>query len=100
VAYERRIKIKKVLKIFKHKGEEYEIVLEKRPDGIYIVKDFNSDSPFSPFFHCVPDLGFIDIDEINVGRDQPILQHLISQSEEGARYWADNKQLILGSLLN
>jgi len=90
--------MKKLLKSFQHKGKEYEIVLEKRLDGMLILKDFNGGIPFSPFFHCVSDFGFIDIIETRL--DEPILKRLILQSEEDARYWADNKRAILGALSN
>ena len=92
--------MKKVLRAFKHKGEEYEIVLERRKDGIFILKDFNGQVPFSPLYYCVSDLGFIDIDKIDASIHQPILNYLISQSEDGARYWADNKRSILGYIHN
>lgn len=92
--------MKKLVKKFKHKGEKYEIMLVKRSDGIYFLKDFNGEIPFSPFYYCVSDLGFIDIDEIDARLDQPMLKHLISQSEDGARFWADNKHKILGYMPN
>ena len=89
-----------LLKEFKHKGEKYEIMLEKRPDGMCFLKDFNEGVPFSPFYHCVSDLGFIDINEADLNLDQPMLNYLIAQSEDGTRYWADNKHLILEAMYN
>ena len=92
--------MKRVLRVFKHKGEEYENILERRTDGIFILKDFNGHVPFSPFYYCVGDLGFIDINKIEASIYQPMLNYLISQSEDGAHYWADNKHAILGYITN
>jgi hypothetical protein len=92
--------MKKLLKEFEHNGEKYEIMLVKRPDGMYFLKDFNGEAPFSPFYYCVSDLGFIDIDEIDARLDQPMLKYLIAQSEDGARYWADHKDKILEFMPN
>jgi len=92
--------MEKHLKTFKHKGEEYEIMLVKRPDGIYFLKDFYGGTPFSPFYYCIHDLGFIDIKKIDTRLDQPVLKHLISQSEDGVRFWADNKHKILEFMSN
>ncbi len=88
--------MKKLVKKFNYKGEKYEIMLIKRSDGIYFLKDFNGKMPFSPFYHCVPDVGFIDINEIDARLEQPMLKYLIAQSENGVRFWADNKKELLG----
>ena len=92
--------MKKLLKVFEYKGEKYEIVLVKRPDGIFFLKDFNGGIPFSPFYYCIHDLGYINISEIEIKFEQPVLDYLMSQSEEGTRYWADNKTNILGYMSN
>jgi len=89
--------MEKFLKAFLHKGEKYEIILVKRMDGTYFLKDFKGGLPFSPFYYCISDFGFIGISEIEDQDDQSVLNFLIAQAEAGARHWADNKNLILQS---
>lgn len=92
--------MEKFLKAFVHKGEKYEIILIKRLDGTFFLKDFKGGIPFSPFYYCISDLGFIDINEIEAHHEQSVLQFLIAQAEEGARHWADNKCVILEECFN
>jgi hypothetical protein len=90
--------MERFLKVFEHRGEKYEIMLVKRLDGTYFLKDFKGGIPFSPFYYCISDLGFIDISIIEDHQEQSVLNFLISQAEEGARHWANNKQQILAQV--
>lgn len=92
--------MEKFLKAFEHNGEKYEIILIRRLDGTYFLKDFRKGMPFSPFYYCISDLGFIDVNEIETHHRQSVLDFLIAQAENGARHWADNKNLILEACFN
>jgi len=83
--------MERFLSAFEYKGESYEIILTKRLDGTYFLKDFKSGIPFSPFYYCINDLGFFDVN-IKEELDRPsVLHFLIKQAENGARHWADHK---------
>ena len=92
--------MEKFLKTYEYKGERYEIILIRRLDGTYFLKDFKGGMPFSPFFYCISDLGFIDIGEVVAQDDHSVLNFLIMQAENGARHWADNKEMILEACFN
>ena len=92
--------MERFLKAFEYKSEKYEIMLIKRLDGTYFLKDFKGGMPFSPFYYCISDLGFIDTSELETQHEQSVLNFFIAQAEDGARHWADNKYLILGELIN
>jgi hypothetical protein len=86
------MKMKRLLRTFEHNGEKYEINLIKRQDGTYFVKDFKGGIPFSPFYWGIDDkLNILDISKIETMLEQPIVDYFISESEAGARHWADNK---------
>lgn len=87
--------MERLLKVFEYNGEKYEIMLVERLEGTYFLKDFKKGVPFSPFYYCVNNLGFIDISDIEVEQDHPVMNFLISQSEQGVRHWADYKDLFL-----
>lgn len=77
------------LKPFEYKGEKYEIRLIKRLDGTWFLKDFKNGSPFSPYYYGVQEDMDVARGEAQVG--MPLIDYLVSQVEDGVRFWAENK---------
>ena len=90
--------MERFLKAFEYQGEEYEIMLVRRLDGTYFLKDFKGGIPFSPFYYCVSDLGFMGGSFKEDPQEESVLNFLIAQAEDGARHWADNKSYILSQV--
>ncbi len=87
--------MEKLLKVMEYRGEKYEIRMVESLGGTYFLKDFRNGIPFSPYYYCVADLGFVDTDDVDDLNENPMLRFLLAQAEQGARHWADNKQSML-----
>jgi len=90
--------MERFLRAFEYQGEKYEIMLVRRLDGTYFLKDFKGGLPFSPFYYCVSDLGFLGSSISEDQQEESVLTFLILQAEDGARHWADNKSSILAQV--
>jgi hypothetical protein len=79
----------KILKKLEYNGIQYEIRLITRGDGTWFLKDFKQGSPFSPYYYGIHE--GVDVSRVEAMLGMPLLDYLISQAEDGVRFWVENK---------
>lgn len=82
----------KVLKTVDHKGVKYEIQLIQRADGSSFIKAFKDGNPFNPYYYSTGKN--IDVIKVEVWLGTPISDYLISEAEDGIKFWVDNKDTL------